>query len=234
MDQEEEDKMKVIETTVPISIENLKIYFNDKETKFLIDYDNSQLKNEKFLIYLSNLDLPCDVKFDIEKEEHMELLRHFFLTKNIVNIHSLEVAALYVCLDHKYKNERFTKNFIDKNKDVIENWISLLESLSLYNFYCVESKKFKEFVQSHPKGDSTNVGLNFVNLLKYEDFGLIFDNTKKESLKYYEEIFNDYMFKGKNLYYYWSNENNILFLTTWKILHDLEQKKGTEENVSLI
>ena len=82
--------MNIIETVAPIAIEKLKEYFNDKQKMFLIDYDNSNLKNEKFLIYLSNLDLPCDLIFDKNKEDHQNLLMNYLKTKNIISIPSLE------------------------------------------------------------------------------------------------------------------------------------------------
>ena len=74
--------MHVIETTVPISIDKLKLFFNDKEIVFLIDYDNSEFRGEKFLNYLSNLELPCDIKFDVTNKNHLDLLLEYLKTKN--------------------------------------------------------------------------------------------------------------------------------------------------------
>jgi hypothetical protein len=225
--------MNIIESIVPISIENLKSYFSNKDQTFLIDYDKSEIKGEKFLIYLSNLDLPCNVKLDISKEEHRELLKYYFTTKNIVNIPSLEITALHVCLDYKYNLESLSRQFISENEDLVKSWLSVLESLTLYNFYCINSKKFKEHVTSHEHADCSNIGLNFVNLIKYDDFQYVVTNIKKENLKYYESFFNDYMFKGNNLYRYWATEENNLFLITWKIIHDVENQKE-KENVASV
>ena len=41
--------MNFIKTTAPISIDNLKKYFVDKDTFFLIDYKNSALNGSKLL-----------------------------------------------------------------------------------------------------------------------------------------------------------------------------------------
>ena len=46
--------MNTIETIIPISMDNLKKYFVDKETFYSIDYENSELKGKKMLTYLSN------------------------------------------------------------------------------------------------------------------------------------------------------------------------------------
>jgi hypothetical protein len=225
--------MNIIETPVPISIDNLKIYFKDKDTKFLLNYDDSQIKEEKFLIYISNLDLPANIIFDPSKEDHLKLLSIYLTTKNIVSLESLELAALQVCLDYKFKQEGIYSEFIKENESIIKEWLNLLESLTIYNFYCIKSKKFKEYVESFEVKDGGDIGHNFVNLLKYEQTNLLFENVEQKDIKFYKNIFNDYMFKGNNLYYYWANENNPLFLFTWKIVNDIESQEE-KENVALV
>lgn len=227
--------MNIIETSVPISIDKLKDYFNDKEKIFLIDYDNSTLKNEKFLIYLSNLDLPCDLHFDKSKEEHLSLLIDYLKSKNLVSIPSLEKESLCVFLQMKEIHDFGYKNFIEKNEEELNKILKLLESMSLYNFYCINSETFKKDVESREHKSCDDLGYNFVNLFKYDDFNLLFENTKSNELFFYEDFFKEYMFKGKNLYYYWANENNPLFLMTWGIANGLAEKnltQGTESNVT--
>lgn len=207
--------MNTIETTVPISIDNLKIYFSDKNTNFLIDYDNSTLKEEKFLIYLSNLDLPCDVKFDHTKKEHLELLKIYLNSKHLVNLPSIENEVLCLLTEFKNLGEHGYKSFIEENKDSLKQLCSVLDSLTLYNFYCLNSEKFKEHVKTYDVKSSDGIGINFVNLLKYPEYYTLYEKVDQDSLFYYEDFFNEYMFKGKNLYHYWSNENNPIFLMTW-------------------
>lgn len=209
--------MNIIETTAPISIENLKLYFENKDKIFLIDYDNSSIQEEKFLIYLSNLDLPCNIKFDINNTNHCELLKLYFTTKNLVKISALEDAALAVCFAFKKENKGLFKKFIEQNLEIIKPWISVLESMTLYNFYCINSEKFKNFVLQHEEKDCSNIGLNFVNLLENPNMNLLFENIDNKNLGYYKDFFNEYMFKGKNLYSYWANKNNPMFLLTWSI-----------------
>ena len=48
----------------PLEIGDLQLYFENKDIKFLIDYEGSTLKGEELLVYLSNLELPCDLKID--------------------------------------------------------------------------------------------------------------------------------------------------------------------------
>jgi len=227
--------MNIIETVAPIAIEKLKEYFNDKQKIFLVDYDNSNLKNEKFLIYLSNLDLPCDLIFDKNKEDHQNLLMNYLKTKNIISIPSLEKEFLNIFLEIKGISNFGYKDFIEKNKEELNKILKLLESMSLYNFYCVNSETFKKDIESKEHKSCDDLGYNFVNLFKYEDFNLLFENMKSNELFFYEDFFKEYMFKGKNLYYYWANNNNPLFLMTWGIANGLAEKyfkQGTELNVT--
>ena len=53
---------KIRQVTVPLAIESIKEFFQDKEIKFIVDYDNSKIKNQIFLTYVSNLDIPVDLK----------------------------------------------------------------------------------------------------------------------------------------------------------------------------
>ena len=91
---------KVITTTAPIAIENLKKYFADKETSYVIDYANSELKGEKLLVYLGNLDLPADIEFET-KEDLEEMILAYASSTFIVNIQSLEIAMLNLLLENE-------------------------------------------------------------------------------------------------------------------------------------
>jgi hypothetical protein len=212
---------KIIKVTVPISIENLKLYFEDKEIKFLINYSDSTLKNEKLITYLSNLDLPCDIDFDQSNVEHIQLLKHYFVSKNIISVPSLSNEALKVCLQFKNVDDYGYQQFVEDNKEVIKNWVTLLESMSLYNLYTIDSKETKDYVEGFNSGDCSTLGLNFVNLFSIENLGLVYQNIDENSLLYYPEFFNDYMFKGNSLYYYWANENNPMFIMTWGIVNNV-------------
>ena len=71
-------------TIAPIPLEDLKEYFANKELTFLIDYENSTLKGEKFLTYLSNLDVPCDVVLGKDKDSILELVEVYMNTRMLV------------------------------------------------------------------------------------------------------------------------------------------------------
>ena len=205
---------KVITTTAPIAIEYLKEYFADKETAYVIDYANSELKGEKLLVYLGNLDLPADIEFET-KEDLEEMILAYAGSTFIVNIQSLEIAMLNLLLENEIGIA-----LTDELQGLLDHWSVRIKSLLLYNLHTVDLEELNNFVDAAPKDETDSlVGVNFVSLLKYEELGHIItgDGNNLDECINYTKYFNDYMFKGKNLYSYWANTNNILFLQTWAV-----------------
>ena len=211
--------MNIVETVAPISIEDLKKYFADKTTFFLINYKDSSLKGAKLLTYLSNLDIPCDISVNgCSEEECYSLIKEYLHTTMLVNVPSLEKAVTHILHQFKELQPLQDKQFIEDNKEILSKWVSKLESLSLYNMYIVGDESFKSFVDGFEKDETDElVGINFISLLKNNDFYSFYGNTDQRNLKFYTHYFNDYMFKGKNMYSYWANDNNPMFLLTYGI-----------------
>jgi len=205
----------IIETKAPIAIDDLKKHFTEKDVSYLIDYKNSELKGEKLLTYLSNLDLPCDLK-NID----YDLVKDYFHTKSIVNVKELEEWTIDIL--HVYKNVDKSlyhgphSKFISENLDIVEKWVKKLDSLSLFNMYIVEKDAFKEYVEGHPTDDTVSLeGINFVSILKNTRFFEYYGKVDEKNLTYYPKYFKEYMFRGKNLFEFWANPNNPMFLLTW-------------------
>jgi len=212
--------MNIVETTAPISIEYLKKYFIDKNTLYIIDYKQSQLKSNKLMTYLSNLEIPCDIKLnELDTVELYELVKSYMETTMIVNLKSLELFVIHLILETKgLLKEECHKDFIEANKELIDSWISKLDSLTLYNMFSVDNDEFKSFVKQFPEDDTDSVhGINFVSLLENKEFYDIYIKIDQNKLKFYSKYFQEYMFRGKNMYSYWANENNSLFLLTYGI-----------------
>jgi hypothetical protein len=202
--------MQIIETTAPISIEDLKKYFTNKDTFYIIDCSKSQMKGSKLLTYLSNLDLPVDIK-----EPDLELLKEYFNSISLVNINSLENIAINVLLQYKgLVKENNYKDFIEQNKEIISKWSDKLDSLTIFNAYIVNSDLLRDYAKTFPKDDTKDLtGVNFLSLLKHERF-YSFYNKLNKNVKFYTHYFDDYMFRGKNLFSFWGNLNNPMFLLT--------------------
>jgi len=216
--------MKIIETTTPISIENLKEYFADNDVCFLIDYENSTLRGNKLLTYLSNLEIPCDIKFSNDDDLY-ELMLEYFNSQMLLNIDSLEKKALEILLQCKYEpeiaNERNEK-FIEENIQIVSKWISLIESLTVYNMFIIKKEETQDFVKIFPVVENDDLrGINFVSLLKHEIFYDLITTIDPKNLLYYKEYFENNVFKGKNLFEFWSNEKNILFLLTFGMMENI-------------
>ena len=209
--------MKEIKVTAPISIEDLKKYFTDKETFYVIDYNNSKLKNEKLLTYLGNLDLPADIDLTGTSQEDVEaLVLAYMKLPLLVSVSSLEKIVIFILAEAKGIIEGVVyEKFIVANRQLVDSWISKTDSLTLYNFYILQSDELKSFAESFPKDDTDDLsGVNFVSLLKDELFYTLYEKIDQSQLKFYSKYFNDYMFKGKNLYSFWAVENNPLFILT--------------------
>ena len=86
----------MIESIVPIELKNLKKYFEDKTETYLLDYKNSTLKGAQFLTYLSNLDIPCDIK-----NMDDELVSEYLNSQMLVNIPTLEKEVIAILFQHK-------------------------------------------------------------------------------------------------------------------------------------
>lgn len=211
--------MNIIETVAPIPIEDLKKYFEDNNTKYLIDYENSKLKGTKLLIYLSNLDIPCDIKIDTESENYYSLLTDYLNCPFLLDIETLELSAIELILcKKKILQDDTLEKFVQENFEIITKWEKILDSCTLFNMYCVQEDSFKDFVKSHRVAEEESLeGINYVNLFKYPHLYEYLSNIRMENLYYYEKHFNDYMFKGKNLYSYWAVPENPLFLLTFSI-----------------
>lgn len=233
--------MNFVNTVAPISIEDLKKFFTDKSTFYIIKYNESTLQGAKLFTYLSNLDIPCDIDFSgCDDTVCYEVLKEYFNTSTLLNVPILEKLAIFLLLQEKEIVPKKDIQFLEDNKEIIHKWISKLDSLSVYNMSIVQSDEFKNFVNQFPVDDTDSLeGINFISLLKNHDLYAIYGKVDRSGLKYYSKYFNDYMFKGKNMYSFWATENNPMFMLTYGISEGLidstqynTAKKNTLEDLA--
>lgn len=209
--------MNIIKTIAPISIDQLKLFFADKSIVFDIDYDASELKGQKLLTYLANLELPCNITF-ATADGLKEMLGDYLRSPFIVSIPSLEQITIMLLLQYKGLVEVIDTDLLDAFKDELSTWIKKIDSLTLFNMYTISSDDIKDWVKSHPTDDTDSLeGVNFISLLKHDVTYNLFQAIDTSGLTYYSKYFNDYMFKGKNLFSYWAVPNNPMFLLTYGI-----------------
>ena len=224
----------VIKTIAPISLDDLKVYFSDKSTRYLIDYKNSKLQEQKILTYLSNLDLNCDIDIeDFNDADNAKLLQTYFGSTTLVNIPTLERAAMGVLFEYKgLIQPGYFANFIQENLELVKSWVQKLDSLVLFNTYTINDEAAKQEVKNYPEDDTDSVqGINWVSLLKNEEFFYFYQILDVSNLRYYSRYFSENMFKGRNLYSFWATEKNPMFLITWGIL---EEKINSKEWSNLL
>jgi hypothetical protein len=216
--------MSLVRTVAPISIDNLKQYFTDKSISYQIDYANSTLKGSKLLTYLSNLDIPADIDFkDCSEQERLELIKDYLHSGMLLNVTSLEKEVILIMLELKSMTDStIYKQFIEDNIEIVKKWVSRIDSLILYNLYIIDSEEMKNYVKQFPEDNTdSNEGINFVSLLKHEFFYTLFGRIDQSSLRFYSKYFDEYMFKGKNMYSYWANNNNPMYMLTVGISEQL-------------
>lgn len=203
--------MNIIETTAPISMDNLKLYFKDKEnTKFLIT--GTDLSSDKLINYLSNVAIP----FDLDNVTD-DILKHYFESEYSISCEALELAAYNVVLEYKgLRNTNVYTDFIDDNLTIIKQWVSILDSLTIYNMYIIQDEDIQKFATDHPT-DSTVTGINFINLLTTDFYNTYFETVDQSNLKFYDKFFKGGLSHKINLYTKWASDANPLFLLTWAI-----------------
>jgi hypothetical protein len=225
----------VIKTIAPISLDDLKVYFSDKSTRYLIDYKNSKLQEQKILTYLSNLDLNCDIEIeDFKDPVNAKLLQTYFASTTLVNIPTLERAAMGVLFEYKGLIEPgHFSDFIKENLELVKSWVQKLDSLVLFNTYTINDEAAKQEVRNYPEDDTDSVqGINWVSLLKNQEFFYFYQILDVSNLRYYSRYFSENIFKGRNLYSFWATEKNPMFLITWGILEEKINSKEWQELLS--
>lgn len=225
--------MNIITTSAPIPMDLLKQYFSNKDTVFHIDYDSSELKGQRLLTYLGNLELPCDVIFANNDQLH-ELTTEYLKVTQLVTVPILEKFVIALLLQRKgLVDSGIDSTIVENLSDQLDLWIKKLESMSLFNMTIIPSNEIKDWVAQFPTDDSTSLeGINFLNMFNHEEFFTFYEKLDHSNLTNYTKYFNEYMFKGQNLYYYWAKDSNPMFLLTAGIasnaVNSTEYKKAID------
>lgn len=222
---------------LPLQDNELLDFIENQNKVFDIDYKGSSLKGDIAFTYLSNLQLKC--RFDLQnltQEELFELLVAYMKTDKIVSVENLEKAVIGIFLLYNgieidgfdYGLIRETaQSFIDANKQLVERWSDVLNSMFLYSILCYGNKIDRETAQKDLDviTDKNYIGLNFVNLFKYPEFYCYFIVKEIKPVTYFKPYFEDLMFDGNNLYYYFNTETNLILKGVGSVLNEEVEKK---------
>lgn len=219
--------------SVPLSLDHIKEFFDNKELFFLVNYSDSKIKGNMFLTYISNLGLPSEIVLTgATLEEKFELLKFYMETRNINDSGILKIAAAQIILENKgfdlsplIQNPVFTREeatkFIELNKEMVNRWCTFLSSSIMYYVSSIpvlaEEMKIKD---SFPMIDDPHyVGCNIVQMFSVPGFTEFFFAFPHEpQIYYFKQQFEEYMFKGKNLFHYFAHEENTLLLVFNELL----------------
>lgn len=221
----------IIETKAPIAIDLLKQYFLNTELSFDIVYEDSDLKGEQLLTYISNIDVPLNLKFN-DPKSIQEIIEPYLNLTYIVDVPSLEDYTVKLLLQwaELIELDPEDEQLIKKNNDALSRIYSYIESLMVYSVLTVNMDDHEEFLQDFERIEQMSIpGINYVKLIKHPNFIDMISNPKQKP-KYYHNQFNDYIFKGNNLFYYWAVEENDLYCTQSALLHGAL----SDEDVELI
>lgn len=206
----------VIETVAPIPFEELKKFFQDDNIKYVVDICKSELEGPKLLTYLGNLDIPVDITWDKNdegNEKFFSLVKDYLHFDLMVSINALEEVTLAILYSLKGLDSCGLESFIEDNWDIIKKWERRIDQLLVYNMSTVDHSGYKEWIDELPvDNDDSREGINFVSLMKYPSLYGLLGEAKDEHTMNNPTFFNEPIFKGNNLFFYWAHEQNPLFL----------------------
>lgn len=232
-EQIKDENLETQYTKVPFSIEEMKSYFMNKNKFFIINYKKSELKGNLFLSYVGNLEIPFEIDYtDATKEEKFELLGEFLKSRNIVKSNSLALTIAEILLHSRgIKNFTLIKNpilsadeieeFIARKTELIDKWNTFLLSTNVYMLTTVsaldEAYNFKE--QFQVITDANFVGHNVVQLFSVPSFMEAFLSVPADrEIFYFKHQFEDYIYKGKNLFTYFNCPENTPYIIFQSLL----------------
>ena len=219
------DTSNSIFSTAPLDLEDIKKYFVDKTINFQLDYSKSELHTEKFLIYVSNLGIPADLTLtkNLSFYQKFSLLEAYMNISSVVSLRTLNLAASSIVMRHKgydlqntYPDPYFTEEeadlFINDHIELVDRWIKFLDSCTLYAQKCIPELDDEEFLTGGiPIINNKNyVGYSIVQLFSLDFFFHNYYRKPLGELAYFRPQFEDYMFQGKNLFFYFSTKHNFL------------------------
>jgi hypothetical protein len=219
--------MNIRNTTVPLPIDSIKEYFNDKSIFFMVDYENSKLQDTVFLTYLANLDIPSDIvlRKDYPKEKLFALLDAYMNIKTVCNIPFLEMIVVHMLLQsigvdtdevlqNKFLSNDDINEYVISREETVGRWITFVHSSLLYLIYSYKelNNAVEDVSVQYPVIDEVDfIGHNVVKLFSIEGFYETFLSTVgNREVYFFEKQFKEYMFKGKSFFEFYNTENNIM------------------------
>ena len=245
MSEQVKEQPEVKFTKVPFTIEEMKEYFVNKNKFFIINYKESELKGNRFLSYVGNLDIPFEIDYTgASKEERFELVSEFLKSRNLVKLSSLALSVAEILIHSRgIKAAPLTNNglFNDEQKDeviklnqeVIDHWNTFLLSTNIFMLTTVKpiNDEYK-FNNAFPEiVNATYLGQNVVQLFSVPRFMETYMSAPIDrEIFYFKHQFEDYIYRGKNLFHYFRTPEN----TPYALFETLMDGSTTMEELDFL
>ena len=226
---------------LPLDDNQLLEFIDNQDKVYVIDFSKNTLDNQTALTYLSNLEMKCNIDFSgLSLEQKFDLIQTYMTFDSMVSIENLEKLVLQIFNQYKgisledcnlniLSKEEIT-TFIDKNQELLQKYDEVFSSIFFFNLLSYYNEEEKELMKKGCEKIIQNpryIGINFVNLLKYPEFYAQFLLDKPRYTYYFQEYFEDYMFKGYNLFKFLETENNIIL----RVFSDIFNSTTVKEEV---
>ena len=203
----------IVETVAPIPLDVLKRKFTE-DIEFHIDYENSRLKGKVLITYLSNLKIKCRLILN-DRETTLLLIQEYLNIPVLVDMPDLADHAMNMLLDYTGKPSTVVGDLVEFytfNREILNTWVRRLYSMPLFAMYCM-GDQYHEYVEGFPKDEEDNIaGINFVNLLRHPLFAVMLEGVEEDQYTWNPVFFKEYIFQGNNLFHYFADRNNPLFM----------------------
>lgn len=209
---------------LPLDDNQLLEFIDNQDKVYEIDFSKNTLDNQTALTYLSNLEMKCNIDFSgLSLEQKFDLIKIYMTFDSMVSIENLEKIVLQIFNQYKgisledcnlnILSKEEISTFIDKNQELLQKYDEVFSSIFFFNLLSYYNEEERELMKKGCEKVIQNpryIGINFVNLLKYPEFYAQFLLDKPKYTYYFQEYFEDYMFKGYNLFKFLETENNII------------------------
>lgn len=213
---------------IPLADEQLLEFVDNQENIFEVKI-GGEFDAPTALIYISNLNMKCNCFFD-DEETKLEFIKEYLETDKMVSIPNIEKMVVKLLLygsgfstetlDCDLTNDECEK-FFKGNTELMSRIYKFVDSMLLYSVLChMEPESKEEFLKNTTIkviDDKEYVGLNIVNVFKYNELCNYYMFTTIEEQTYFTRQFNDYMYNGSNLYNYF-HDNVVLKMVTMMLL----------------
>ena len=224
--------------TVPFDVEVLRQVVTGELNDFVIDYNNSTIREKNFITYMSNLGIkkPTVSFSNVDPDELKSLMVEYIKHPSLCHISQLE-ATLLKCLfavkgfsmervdlsidDVSYLSQCILTNeqvveVVNSNKELFTSVARILDGMVLYAV--ANLNDFKQAFEGQPVAvkhipEALPVGKTFINLLSNETFNYHYYGALPpfESLEYFDHYYDRPIYSGKTLISFLSEERCFVF-----------------------